>query len=197
MTPTVSIRFVERFPEPAFAELQREVFAPLELSSPEFAAALRAERSVGSAVNPELFSPMVRFGAFSDERVVGWSIGWFDRPTSFYMANSGVLPSHRRLGVYSDLVGAIVGYAQSHGAGTVYSRHSVLNTPIIMAKLKLGFIISGTNLSEHLGLQVQLVRHASSARADIFHNRAVPFAAKLANLRLQPPAAGAMMCRRG
>jgi len=41
--------------------------------------------------------------------------------------------------------------------------------------LKLGFIIAGTNLSAQMGLQVQLVRHASSARVDVFHNRAVPF----------------------
>jgi GNAT superfamily N-acetyltransferase len=118
---------------------------------------------------------MVRFGAYSDEQLVGWSFGWFERPDSFYMANSGVLPSHRRLGVYSQLVGAIVEHAQSHGAGRVHSRHSVLNTAVIIAKLKLGFIISGTNFSEHSGLLVQLVRHTSTARADVFHHRVVPF----------------------
>jgi GNAT superfamily N-acetyltransferase len=171
----VSICFVERFPEPAFAELQREVFAPLESPSPEFAAAVRAEHSASGSVDPGRFPPMVRFGAFLDEQLVGWSYGWFERPDIFYMANSGVLPSHRRLGVYSQLVGAIVEHAQSHGAGTVHSRHSVLNTPVIIAKLKLGFVIAGTNLSEHLGLQVQLVRHASTARADVFHNRVIPF----------------------
>ena len=175
MTATISIRFVERFPEPAFADLQREVFAPLESSSPEFAAAVRAERSASGSKGPSLLPPMVRFGAYSDEQLVGWSYGWFERPDTFYMANSGVLPSHRRLGMYSQLVGAIVEYAQSHGAGTVQSRHSVLNTPVIIAKLKLGFIIAGTNFSAHMGLQVQLVRHASIARADVFQNRAVPF----------------------
>jgi GNAT superfamily N-acetyltransferase len=175
MTATVLIRFVECFPEPAFANLQREVFAPLERSSPEFAAAVRAERSVSGSVGPALFPPMVRFGAFSDEQVIGWSYGWFERPDRFYMANSGVLPSHRRLGVYSQLVAAIVEYAHSQGACAVHSQHSVLNTPVIIAKLKLGFIISGTNFSEHLGLVVQLVRHASTGRSDIFHNRVVTF----------------------
>jgi GNAT superfamily N-acetyltransferase len=114
---------------------------------------------------------MARFGAYVDEQLVGWSYGWFERPDTFYMANSGVLPSHRRLGVYSQLVGAIVEYAHSHGAGMVRSRHSVLNTPVIIAKLKLGFVIAGTNLSEHMGLQVQLVRHASMARADVSQSR--------------------------
>jgi len=136
-TATVSIRFVERFPEPAFAELQREIFAPLESSSPDFAAAVRAERAASGSVDSASFPPMVRFGAFWDDQLVGWSYGWFERPDTFYMANSGVVQSHRRLGVYSQLVGAIVEYAQSHGAGTVRSRHSVLNTPIIIAKLKL------------------------------------------------------------
>jgi GNAT superfamily N-acetyltransferase len=175
MTATVSIRFVERFPEPAFAELQHEIFAPLESSSQGFAAAVRAERSASGPVDSARFPPMVRFGAYVNEQLVGWSYGWFQRPDTFYMANSGVLPSHRRRGVYSQLVNAIVEYAQSHGAGTVRSRHSVLNTPVIIAKLKLGFVIAGTNLSEHMGLQVQLVRHASTSRADVFHNRVVPF----------------------
>ncbi len=175
MTATFSIRFVERFPEPAFAELQREIFAPLESPSTEFATEVRAELSVSGPTDSALCAPIVRFGAFSDEQLVGWTYGWFQRPDSFYMANSGVLPSHRRVGVYSRLVGAIVEYAHSHGAGTVHSQHSVLNTPIIIAKLKLGFIIAGTNLSEHLGLQVQLVRHASNARADVFRNRVIPF----------------------
>jgi GNAT superfamily N-acetyltransferase len=169
-----SIRFVERFPEPAFTELQREIFAPLESSCPEFSAAVRAERSASGTNGPMLLPPMIRFGAYADEQLVGWSYGWFERPDTFYMANSGVLPSHRRRGVYSQLVAAIIEYAQSHGAGTVQSRHSVLNTPIIIAKLKLGFTIAGTNFSAHLGLQVQLVRHASTARADVFHNRVVP-----------------------
>jgi GNAT superfamily N-acetyltransferase len=176
MNATVSIRFVERFPEPAFAELQRKVFAPLECLSPEFAAAVRAERSAsGSSLDPALFPPMVRFGAFLDEQLVGWSIGWFERPDTFFMANSAVLSSHRRLGVYSQLVCAIVEYAQLHGATTVHSRHSVLNTPVIMAKLKLGFIIAGTHVSAQVGLQVQLVRHVSTPRADVFHDRVVPF----------------------
>jgi GNAT superfamily N-acetyltransferase len=166
---------VEKFPEPAFANLQREVFAPLESSSPEFAAAVRAERSLSGSVNSALFPPMVRFGAYSDEQLVGWSYGWFERPDKFYMANSAVLPGHRRVGVYSQLVGAIVEYAQSHGAGAVHSRHSVLNTPVIIAKLKLGFVISGTNFSEQAGLLVQLVRHTSTGRAEVFHNRVVPF----------------------
>jgi len=175
VTAAVSIRLVEKFPEPAFANLQRELFAPLERSSPEFAAAVRAERSVSGSVDSALFPAMVRFGAYSDEQLVGWSYGWFERPDRFYIANSAVLPSHRRLGVYSQLVGAIFEYAQAHGAGAVHSRHSVLNTPVIIAKLKLGFMISGTSFSEHTGLLVQMVRHTSTERADVFHNRVIPF----------------------
>jgi hypothetical protein len=175
MTPTVSIRFVERFPEPAFGELQRDILAPLEGLSPEFAAAVDADRLVSGPIDPALLPPMIRFGAYSDEQLVGWSVGFFQRVDRFWMANSGVLLSHRRLGVYSRLVGAIAAYAESHGAATVHSQHSVLNTPIIIAKLKLGFVIQGTSFSDHLGLQVQLVRHASKGRSESFRNRVVPF----------------------
>jgi len=76
------------------------------------------------------------------EQLVGWTIGWFQRPDRFVMANSGVVPTHRRLGVYSRLA---------------------------------GFIIEGTQFSDHLGLQVQLVRHTSQGRADVFTTRATPF----------------------
>jgi GNAT superfamily N-acetyltransferase len=171
----VSIRFVDKFPEPAFGELQREVFASLEASSTEFTTAVQAERPGGISRDPALWPPMFRFGAFSDEQLVGWTYGWFQRPDRFVMANSGVLPTHRRLGIYSRLVEAIAEYAYSHGASTIHSWHSVLNTPIIIAKLNLGFTIAGTHFSDHLGLQVELVRHASKARADVFRDRVVPF----------------------
>lgn len=174
MTVGISVRFVEKFPEPAFAELQRKIFAPLEAHSAEFAAAVRAERAVSGRTDSALWSPMVRVGAYSDDQLVGWTAGWFSRPDSFYMANSGVRPAYRRRGVYSQLLGTIVEYAHSHGAGAVQSQHSVLNTPVIMAKLKLGFFIAGTSFSAHMGLLVQLVHHGSQARADIFRERAIP-----------------------
>ena len=175
MTAALSIRFVERFPEPAFTELQRDVFAPLERPSAEFTAAVRTDRAAGGSIDPGLLPPMVRFGAYSDEQLVGWTYGFFQRLDRFYMANSGVLLSHRRRGLYSQLVAAITEYAHTHGAATVHSQHSVLNTPVIVAKLKLGFIIAGTTLSEDLGLQVQLVRHRSTQRGEVFRGRVVPF----------------------
>ena len=107
MIAGVSVRFVERFPEPAFAELQREIFAPLEGQSAENAAAVRAERAVTDPTDPALWPPRVRFIAYSDEQLVGWTLGWFRRPDSCYMANSGVRPAYRRRDVYSRLVGTI------------------------------------------------------------------------------------------
>jgi hypothetical protein len=174
--PNVVIRFVEKFPEPAFQKLQREIFARLETHSSEFTSAIRAEPLAGSTNRALLLPPMVRFGAYSDQELVGWTYGWFQRPDRFCMANSGVIPSCRRLGIYSRLVEAIVAHASAAGAGTIHSWHSVLNTPVIIAKLKLGFIIEGTHFSDHLGLQVEVVRHISQARRDIFRSRVLPFA---------------------
>ena len=174
--PNVVIRFVEKFPEPAFQKLQREIFAPLEICSSEFTSAVEAQPLARSTHDGLLLPPMVRFGAYSDQELVGWTYGWFQRPDRFCMANSGVIPTHRRLRIYSQLVEAIIAYACAHGAGTIHSWHSVLNTPVIIAKLKLGFLIEGTHFSDHLGLQVELVRHTSQARRDIFRTRALPFA---------------------
>src|SRR5262245_29708454 len=121
MTSAITIRFVERFPEPAFSELQREIFAPLERSLAEFRDAVHGDRSANGSVDPGAFPPMVRYGAYDGEQLVGWTIGWFQRPDRFIMSNSGVVPSHRRQGIYSRLVNAAVDHAQTHGAGTVHS----------------------------------------------------------------------------
>src|SRR5262245_30019278 len=175
MTSGLVVRFVEKFPEPGFADLQREIFAPLEHFSEEFDAAVHEGRANSGSVDRATLPPMVRFGAYSGEQLVGWTIGWFQRPDRFVMSNSGVVPAHRRCGVYSRLVETIADYARLHGAGSIHSWHSVLNSPVSIAKLKLGFIIEGTQFSDHLGLQVQLVRHTSQARAEVFRVRLSPF----------------------
>lgn len=171
---SITIRQVEKFPEPDFSQLNRVVFAAVQQPSVEFAQTLAAEVSV-SASNCPSHSPMHRFGAYYGEELVGWSCGWMERGNVFYMANSGVVPSHRRKGIYSSLLSAVREYASSKGAVAMRSRHSVVNNPVIIAKLRAGFHISGLSQSADMGTLVELIFHYSERRHELFRARSLPY----------------------
>lgn len=169
-------RLQGKFPEPQFTQLQAEVFAEVQAESPEFAQVLAREQAQATALRsePTTYPPMVRFGAFIDEKLVGWSCGWFERGHSFYMANSGVVSAHRRHGIYSALLDAVIDHAAAHGTHVVRSQHSVLNKPVLICKLRRGFHITGFNVSAQMGSLVELSLHLSPARGALFASRVIP-----------------------
>lgn len=150
------IRAVDRYPEPLFAQLQRVVFAGVQTVSPELAGVIAEEGQQPMA--PTAIRPTVhRFGAYRSGELIGWSYGWIERGNMFYMANSGVAPEARRLGVYSALLEKIEEAAEALGVVLLRSQHSVLNNPIIIAKLKAGFHISGLHHSAQMGTLLEAV----------------------------------------
>jgi len=175
---TISIRrLAEKFPEPDFSRLQRSVFADVQHESSALAAVLSSEQAAmqgETAAAPLSHAPMVRFGAYGNGQLVGWSCGWFERGNCFYMANSGVRLEHRRQGIYSQLLGAVVLHAREVGAQVVRSQHSVLNNPIIACKLKRGFHIAGVSVSARMGMLVELLLHLSEPRYQLFRSRVIP-----------------------
>jgi len=171
---SITIRHVEKFPEPEFSRLTRTVFADIQQDSVELAAMLAAEASVAPSVTHP-HSPMFRFGAYAGEQLVGWSCGWMERGNVYHMANSGVVPSHRRRGVYSSLLSAVRKHASSCGAVAICSRHSVLNNPVIIAKLRAGFHVSGLSQSAQMGTLVELSFHFSEKRQQLFRSRSLPY----------------------
>lgn len=169
------IRRVDKFVEPEFAQLQRQVFADVQRESDELEAVLRAEDSVTASTVAH--APMFRLGAYIGGELVGWSNGWMERGKVFYMANSGVVAAHRRKGVYTALLSAVRDHASSQGAVTLRSQHSVLNNAIIITKLRFGFHISGLSQSAQMGTLVELSHHLSQPRHEMFRSRTIPFAA--------------------
>lgn len=166
----------DRFPEPAFSALQRAVFSDIQHESAALAHVASLERAsaqggAGTTGGP----PIVRYGAYVDERLVGWSFGWFERGRGFTMANSGVAASHRRQGIYAGLLDAVLSHARSGGAFEVRSQHSVLNNTVIVCKLRRGFHIAGLSASAQMGTLVELVRHLSEPRGELFRSRVVPW----------------------
>lgn len=176
MQPALIKQLLERFPEPAFSELQRRVFENIQHESAALAEVLAFEScdpSVAEASKPTQ-SPMVRFGAYIDDELVGWSCGWMERGDTFYMANSGVAPQFRRRGLYAALLETVLSHARSHGAREVRSQHSVLNNPVIIAKLGRGFHISGLSVSAQMGCLVELTHRVHAPRSELFRSRVVP-----------------------
>jgi GNAT superfamily N-acetyltransferase len=168
------IRYVDKFPEPEFSRLQRAVFAEIQQASNELATTLTVE-ALPNTLSNIAHTPMYRMGAYFDEALVGWSFGWMERGNVFYMANSGVVPSWRRKGVYSSLLSAFQDYASSNGAVAIRSQHSVLNNPVIIAKLLAGFHVSGISQSASMGTLVELTFNFSEKRRELFRSRSVPY----------------------
>ena len=172
----LAIRPVEKFPEPAFSQLQRQVFADVQRESDELDAVLRAEATIEAAAPAH--SPMFRLGAYIGDELVGWSCGWMERGRVFYMANSGVVAAHRRKGIYTALLSAVRDHAVSQGVVTLRSQHSVLNNAVIITKLRFGFHVSGLSQSAQMGTLVELNYHLSQPRQELFRGRAIPFVAR-------------------
>ncbi|MFZ4481515.1 MAG: GNAT family N-acetyltransferase [Rhodoferax sp.] len=119
--------------------------------------------------------PMCRLAAYDDEELVGWSIGHMERSRLFFRANSGVIASRRRQGIYTSLLDAVCSLAKSEGAVGLRSQHSVVNNPVLIAKLRYGFHISGISNSVHMGALVELTHHFSIARQEMYRSRVIPY----------------------
>jgi len=92
----------------------------------------------------------------SDRECVGWSMGAMLDPSTFFMAYSAVIPRYQRLGIYSTFLRIFLPYLHALGYERVTSNHMVNNRPVLIAKLKAGFIITGTMLDERWGAQVSM-----------------------------------------
>lgn len=169
----IDIRLTDTFPEPEFGRLQRLAFADVQQYSDEWDAVLRDE--AGITVAPHKLPPILRVGAYEGNALVGWSYGSMERGNIFFMAHSGVLPSHRRRGIYTALLEAVRDQARAEGVTVIRSLHSVLNNPIIIAKLRAGFNVSGLSQSAKLGTIVELTLHLSEKRQKLFHHRVLPY----------------------
>ncbi len=96
------------------------------------------------------------FAAWEGSSFVGGSVTWENRPAHLYMQMSAVLPSHRRRGVYSTLVQDVVAWAREQGFVEISSLHVATNNPVLIAKLSLGFQLTGMRLDPEFGTLVSL-----------------------------------------
>jgi ribosomal protein S18 acetylase RimI-like enzyme len=164
------LRPIETADSAALAELQNAVFDDYERSDLlaeviKQEAAARPEGLVRDVPSP--------FGlaAYRDGTLVGWSQGYRQGKSEFYMLNSGVASTERRRGVYSELVRAVLAHAASQGYARVTSRHAASNTAVLIAKMRLGFQVSGFEYSEVYGPLAHLTFIVSEARRRLYRMR--------------------------
>lgn len=131
------------------------------------------ERLNLQALNKNVQTPFEYFVLLSyQDKTVGWSWGYQDGRESFYMVNSAVLPEHRGRGLYSRLLDVMMNKITSMGFQKIWSRHNMTNNAIIIPKLKRGFRITGTELSDIFGVLVHLSYLTNSDRQKILKFRA-------------------------
>jgi predicted N-acetyltransferase YhbS len=135
------------------------------LSEKELESVKRLRKNLNERV--ELY-----FGAFdNDDNFVGWSWGFQESSVNFYMANSAVLENHRRRGIYSSLLRAMIKGAIDEGFQVVTSRHNATNNSVLIPKLKENFIISKMELDDIFGVLIHLHYYANTTRRKIMDYR--------------------------
>ncbi|MBI3259833.1 MAG: GNAT family N-acetyltransferase [Ignavibacteriae bacterium] len=93
---------------------------------------------------------------FHGEQCIGWHYGWQENSEKFYMCNTAIFPEYRKQGVYSALLPHILSIIKKQGFQILYSRHHSTNNAVIIPKLRIGFVISGFEISDRFGTLVHL-----------------------------------------
>jgi ribosomal protein S18 acetylase RimI-like enzyme len=170
--PEVLIRELSSFPEPEFSALVRESFSDYEPSA-MLADVLAQEAKVRAGSQRDSAEDALRLGAFDGSRLVGWT---YAKPQGvhLHMINSGVSPAYRRHALYSRFVRLVIEHARSRQYVAVQSRHATDNNAVLIAKLKLGFFVSGFEYSEVYGPLVRLTFLLGEQRRALHRARATP-----------------------
>ena len=99
---------------------------------------------------------------------VGFSCGCLQDAQTFFMEWSGILPAYQRQGVYTRFLAKLLAYLRELGVERVTSNHMGTNRPVLIAKLKAGFNVTGVTLDERFGMQVWLTYYLSEKRQQDF-----------------------------
>lgn len=169
----IAYRLVDEFPEPAFTSLLDEAFSDYEASD-LLSEVARQEAAARTGMRPADLGEALRIGAFRGESLVGWTFAQPEGSSHLYMVNSGVAAAERRAGVYSELVRRVIEHARAQGFVAIMSRHAAGNNAVIVAKLKLGFFVSGFEYSEVYGPLVRLTYLVGDLRRSLYRTRSSP-----------------------
>lgn len=175
------VRRVERYDEPAFGQFVDAIFddgaRQRHLDALMGEPHAQAHRDLRKALPPP---ERIRIAAHDGDRLVGYSHGWFEVGGRFYIGSSAVHPDYRRRGVYTRLLHAVEKAVRERGGIAISSQHVATNNPVLIAKLRLGYVIAGVEFVEPMGLLVRLLLHLEPSRAALYRERTGMLAAPAA-----------------
>ena len=167
MPDVITLCTVDRFAEPAFTELVNQLLH----DSDRRAIGERLFGPPGVAPTPTQ-AQQVRIGAFHGDKLVAWSHAFLAPGGLLYVSNSAVVHEYRRRGLYTRLVAAIEDEARTLHCIRVESHHRAANNPVLIAKLKAGYTIVGTEFTSEMGLLVKMSKQLDARRDAVFQARA-------------------------
>ncbi len=166
MTDTITLRTVDQFPEPTFTELVSRLMHDPQRR--EISGRLFQRPDIEPAATQ---AQQVRIGAYAGELLVGWSHAFLGPGGVLYVSTSAVETALRRQGIYTRLVGAMEQEALALGCLQIESHHHAANADVLIAKLKLGYAVVGTEFSEKMGVLVKLSKQLEPSRHAVFAAR--------------------------
>ena len=156
-----------------------------QLSEDDFAAALRGSKKdilsgtrLGASRNliPKSTANLnstiiISLGLFHYETFVGWSTGYNIGLATFYIDNSAIHSDHRGRGFYLRLMQAMIGQVTREGFQSLKCHHFGTMNELIALKLRLGFAITGLEISEEHGSMVLMEYFINKKRSAILRFR--------------------------
>jgi GNAT superfamily N-acetyltransferase len=166
LTETITVTSVtaSAFYEAA-GQISGQIFAPL--TSLGLYAPAKTKKSMAQDLAQKI--PYEYFVFYNEkEEPVGFSSGCLQDAYTFFMEWSGILPAYQRQGLYSTFLEKLLVYLKELGIERVTSNHMGTNRPVLIAKLKAGFVVTGVTLDERHGMLVWLAHFLESARQQGF-----------------------------
>ena len=126
-----------------------------------------------TAAREGLHGPRVelRVGIWQGEDLVAWTFCRASSPHTLMMMTSGLDAAHRRKGLYTALLRHVTARARELGFECLQSSHSASNQPILIAKLREGWVVIGTTMDLAIGLLVNLQLHLYPELQEVFDLR--------------------------
>lgn len=107
---------------------------------------------------------------YDGDEAIGWSAGRMTGAMEFMMDVTGIHPDYQSKGIYTTFLKKYLAYLRDIGYERVISYHSPTNRAVLIAKLKAGFYIAGTEFREHAGASVKLAYLLHQDRYETFEN---------------------------
>ncbi len=182
MTEVIELRRLDSFEGTAFAALSESTFGdgPRQQHLDALMGAEVAARHEQLRTSLQK-ADRIRIGAFHGEELAGYASGWFEVGGRFYVGSSAVHAAYRGRGIYTRLMREVEAIVRERGGIAISSQHVATNNAVLIAKLKLGYVVAGTEYVEQMGLLVRLVLHLAPARLALYAERTA---------MLVPPASG-------